>query len=183
MTAKVLEALAIKTHAPSRSTDTLASTNTRFLPVRNTSARQIRIGPSAGRKNVTLFSTVITSLSSGHGRRGCAAASVIRDCHQYAGVNEPMLLFDDRSCRELCLAPTESEGTQLNPQRADESRVLKNVLNEAPVGVCHSLGADASEFAIPNLREQARMQTRPPARACCKLSDRANSVSKRHAVS
>jgi hypothetical protein len=64
-TARVLEALAIKKRAPSRSTDTSASTNTRFLPVRNTSARQARVGPSAGRKNDTLVSTVITSLDSG----------------------------------------------------------------------------------------------------------------------
>jgi hypothetical protein len=65
MTASVLDALATMTRPPSSSTDTSASTNTRFLPVRKTPARQIKTVPEAGRRNETLFSTVITSLSSG----------------------------------------------------------------------------------------------------------------------
>jgi len=61
---------------------------------------------------------------------------------QRSGLSNPELMmerpFEDGDCLKLRLTPTESEGTQFNPQRADESRALKNVLHNVPVRVFHS---------------------------------------------
>src|SRR5262249_35584561 len=65
ITTSVLEALATRTCDSFAPTVILASTKTSVFPARNTSARQIKSGPEAGRRNETLFSTVITSRSSG----------------------------------------------------------------------------------------------------------------------
>src|SRR5215469_15796566 len=54
ITARVLDALATIIRPSSLSTITVASTKMRFFPARNTSARQNRFGPEAGRKNEAL---------------------------------------------------------------------------------------------------------------------------------
>ena len=62
---KVLEAFATSSLSFERSVNISASTKARFFPDRNTSARHSSTGPVAGRRNETLFSTVIGSRPSG----------------------------------------------------------------------------------------------------------------------
>lgn len=111
------------TSSPPLSLRTVPSTKTSVLPARTTSPRQRNTEPVAGRRNVTLLSTVMTSLSAGTCR---AADGVIGDRHNNSGVNETMLLLELGAHDDLCLAPARTESDELDPERLHEFCVRKD---------------------------------------------------------
>jgi hypothetical protein len=116
---------------------TSASTKTMFFPVRNTSARQKRFGPEAGRRKETLFSTVIRSRSLPIVDAAAPPARVVRKGHEHASMDESMLLAKKGGCVQSRFTPTRTIQGQLNPQRTDEFSVLKDSFHQANRCIVH----------------------------------------------